>query len=198
MMIRRLANFYVGTIGLTLAITGCRMGDGICKVDRCADIPCGAIPAPAGSHVCEWQAVQVDSASADQGVFYQSDFVGKTAQLSPSAEQQVARLVEHGALDNLHLVLEPSSDPQRDTDRVYMLASAFSAAGFPMSTGQIQIAHPAALGLDGFRAQQIGRTAARSGNAGGGGTGGRGIGGGGMGGGGIGGGGISGGSGGIF
>ena len=47
------------------------------------------------------------------------------------------------------------------------LASAFSIAGVPMSAEQIQIAVPPALGLDGFRAQQVARAASRSGLQGG-------------------------------
>ncbi len=163
--------------------SGCRLGQGIFNVDRCADVPCGAIPAKAGSHLCEWQQVQVRNATNDLGVFYQADFVGTSTMLSPAAEQQVARLVQQGAVGKIPIVVEPSSDARRDTDRVYRLASAFSAAGAPMSIDQIQVAHPAALGLEGFRAQQVARTTARSGSRGGGQGGGGGTGGGGLGGG---------------
>ena len=121
-------------------------------------------------------------AASDQSVFYQSDFIGKTTQLSPSAEQQVMRLVQQGAVGAIPLIIEPSNDPQRDSARVQMLASAFAAAGSPITADQIQIAHPAALGLEGFRAQQVARSAARSGAQGGqGGAMGGGMGGGGLG-----------------
>ena len=157
-----------GVFAMVFTLTGCRSGQGICHVDRCADVPCGAIPANPGSHVCEWQQAQVRSASNDLGVFYQADFVGNTDQLSPAGEQQVSRLVEQGAIGSVPLIVQSSDDPQRDTDRVIMLASAFTAAGAPMSVDQIQVAYPPALGLDGFRAQQVARQAIRSGNQGGG------------------------------
>lgn len=198
-MNKSLSLSFIGFFVMVLASPGCRTGQGILHVDRCADVPCGAVPAPAGSHLCEWQQAQVRSASNDLGVFYQSDFVGTSAMLSPSAEQQVAKLVQQGAVGTIPLVIEPSIDAQRDTERVYMLASAFTAAGSPMSADQIHVAHPAALGMEGFRAQQVARTAARSGSQGGG-QGGGGMAGGGQGGGGLGGG-IGGGgigSGGIF
>lgn len=157
-----------GVLTVISLLSGCRTGQGICHVDRCADVPCGAIPAKPGSHVCEWQQAQVQSASDDLGVFYQADFVGTTDQLGPAAKQQVARLVQQGAIGTVPLILEPSDDPQRDAGRVIMLASTFSAAGSPMSADQIQVAYPPALGMEGFRAQQVARQASRSGNQGGG------------------------------
>ncbi len=194
-----------GILAMSFALSGCRTGQGICHVDRCADVPCGAIPAKPGSHVCEWQQAQVRSASNDLGVFYQADFIGTTDQLGPAAKQQVARLVQQGAIGSVPVIVEPSDDPQRDAGRVIMLASAFSAAGSPMSADQIQVAFPPALGLKGFRAEQVARQASRSGSQGGGqgqngggfgGGGGSGLGGGGLGGGFGGGGGL--GGGGVF
>ncbi len=150
------------------SFSGCHTGQGICKVDRCANVPCGAIPGKPGSRLCEWQQAQVRSASNDLGVFYQADFIDKSDRLSPAAEQQVARLVQQGAIGTVPLILEPSDDSQRDASRTIMLASAFAAAGSPMSVDQIQIANPPALGLEGYRAQQVARAASRNGNQGGG------------------------------
>ena len=147
---------------------GCHTGQGICKVDRCANVPCGAIPGKPGNHLCGWQQAQVRSASNDLGVFYQADFIDKSDRLSPAAEKQVARLVQQGAIGTVPLILEPSDDSQRDASRTIMLASAFTAAGTPMSSDQIQIANPPALGLTGYRAQQVARAASRNGNQGGG------------------------------
>lgn len=174
---------------MIVSFTGCSVNQGIFKVDRCADVPSGAVPAAPGNHVCQWQQAQVRSASADLGVFYQADFVDQSDRLSPAAEQHVARLVQQGSLGLVPLILEPSDDPQRDAARTVMMASAFNAAGAPLTPEQIRIAHPAALGLKGFRAQQVARTASRVGSQGGGQGGGQsgGQGGGGMGGGGLGG-----------
>jgi len=186
-------------IATTVAsFSGCYTGQGICNVDRCADLPCGAIPGKPGNHLCEWQQAQVRSASQDLGVFYQADFIDKSDRLSPAAEQQVAtivqqvaRMVQQGAIGTVPLILEPSDDSQRDAYRAMMIASAFTAAGAPISAEQIKIANPPALGLEGYRAQQVARTASRNGSQGGGqgqGGGGGGFGGGaggGMGGGGI-------------
>ncbi len=150
------------------SFSGCHTGHGICKVDRCADVPRGAIPCKPGNHLCGWQQAQVRSASNDLGVFYQADFIDKSDRLSPAAEQQVARLVQQGAIGTIPLILEPSDDSQRDASRAIMLASAFTAAGTPISADQIQTANPPALGLEGYRAQQVARTASRNSTRGGG------------------------------
>jgi len=131
-------------------------------------VPCGAIPGKPGNHLCEWQQAQVRSASTDLGVFYQADFIGTSDRLSPAAEQQVTRLVQQGAVGTVPLILEPSDDSQRDASRLTMIAYAFTAAGTPMSADQIQIANPPALGLEGFRAQQVARTLSGNGSQGGG------------------------------
>jgi uncharacterized membrane protein YgcG len=157
-----------GAMVFHFVCTGCRSRNGIFGVDRCANVPCGAIPGKPGNHLCEWQQAQVKSASTDLGVFYQADFIGKTDRLSPAAEKQVARLVQQEAIGTVPLVLEPSDDSKRDASRVVMLASAFTAAGSPMAAEQIQIANPPALGMQGYRAQQVARAASRNGGQGGG------------------------------
>lgn len=173
---------------LLLLTSGCRSGQGICDVDCCADIPSGAIPKSPGNHLCQWERAQVTSASTDLGVFYEADFIDKSSQLSPAAQRQVATLAQRGTLAAVPILIEPSGDSTRDADRSVSLAAAFNTAGVTMSADQIQIAYPPALGLDGFQAQQVARSASRSGSSGGGQRGGGGLGGGGFGGGGFGGG----------
>ncbi|MBM3964936.1 MAG: hypothetical protein FJ308_07670 [Planctomycetes bacterium] len=159
---------FCGAVIFLTVCTGCRSGNGIFGVDRCANVPCGAIPGKPGNHLCEWQQAQVRSASNDLGVFYQADFIGQSDRLSPAAELQVARLVQQGAVGTVPLILEPSDDSQLDASRAIMLASTFSAAGMQMSADEISVASPPALGLAGYRAQQVARAASRNGNQGGG------------------------------
>jgi len=164
------SNLIIGNAIITIVATfgGCRSGHGVCGVDKCADVPCGAIPASPGNHLCQWQQAQVRSASTDLGVFYQADFVGTTEQLSPAAQKQVTSLIQQGSVGTVALIVEPSDDPQRDASRTVSLAAAFSGGGVPISADQIQVAYPPALGLEGFRAQQVARSASRSGGQGGG------------------------------
>lgn len=165
----KLSNIATASVLLIVAATsvGCRCSDGIFGVDQCADVPCGAIPNKPGSHLCEWQHAQVANASIDRGMFYQADFVGRSNRLGPSAMRRVGTLVQQGSIGTVALYVEPSDDSQRDMARVVSLASAVSSAGVPITLDQIQIAYSPAIGLEGFRAQQVARAASRGGQGGG-------------------------------
>jgi hypothetical protein len=154
-------------------------------VDRCATIPSGAIPVPAGTHVHAWQDGQVASAAKDRGVFYQNEFLPKSAELSPSGREHVVEAVQQALYNSLPIVVEQSSDSALDGARLQAVHATFASAGVVLAPEQIFVAKPAAHGFDGFRAQQAVRSSMMSG---GGGMGGGGMGGGGMGGGGGGGG----------
>ena len=142
-------------IVLSVAMTGCQNGKGIKGVDNCAEIPCGAIPAGPGTHVSQWQQSQVGKAALDRGVFYQADFISRTDTLSPAAKKNLARMIQKGTVGAVPLFIEASEEPQLDAARARTVASVLSASGIPTSPDQIQIAYPTALGLDGFRAQQV-------------------------------------------
>jgi uncharacterized membrane protein YgcG len=157
------------------ATIGCKSNEGLFGIDRCADIPCGAIPAKPGTQLCQWQQAQVASASTDLGVFYQADFIGTTDELGPAARKHVDRMVQQGLVGKVPVILDPSEDPQRDEARTVALASAFTNAGAAMSPDQIQVAYPPALGLSAVNAQQATQNLSRQG---GGGQGGGGLGGG--------------------
>ena len=150
---------------LLVAMTGCQNGKGIKGVDNCAEIPCGAIPAGPGAHVSQWQQAQVGKAALDRGVFYQADFISRTDTLSPAAKKNLARMIQNGTVGAVPLFIEASEEPQLDAARARAVASVLSASGIPTSPDQIQIAYPTALGLDGFRAQQV--AGASTGGAGG-------------------------------
>src|SRR6056297_3320474 len=102
----------------TCSIAGCASRGGIFGVDRCADIPAGAVPEPAGTKVCDWQTAQVSGAIEDQAVLYQSDFIGRTARLSPAALERMSRHTQSNLANVIPWVIEPSGDEALDTARV--------------------------------------------------------------------------------
>lgn len=165
-----------------LMASGCKWNEGICGVDRCADVPCGAIPAKPGTQLCQWQQAQVAAASTDLGVFYQADFIGTTSELGPAAREQVGRMTQQGLVGKVPVILDASEDQERDSKRTVALAAAFSEAGVPMSPEQIQVAYPPALGLSSVNAEQAARRLGRQGGGNGSGMMGGGFGGGGLGG----------------
>ncbi len=156
-------------LGTAAVVNGCKSYQGPFGIDRCADIPAGAIPAKAGTQVCQWQQAQVEAASTDLGVFYQADFIGTSNELGPAGKKHVDRLVQQGLVGQMPIILDPSSDAERDTSRQQALAMAFTQAGAPLSADQILLAYPPAIGLSSFRAEQAVRSLSRGGGGGGGG-----------------------------
>ena len=136
-----------------ISTSGCATRGGILGVDRCADIPAGAIPAPAGVKICDWQTAQISNAEADQTVFYKSDFIGNSAKISPEAINRVARTATNGLAANQPSIIEPSGDATLDTARV--TAVTLQLASYGISQPVVTVAIPAALGMQGVRAEQI-------------------------------------------
>lgn len=140
------------TVGLITA-SGCASRGGILGVDRCADIPAGAIPEPAGVKVCDWQTAQVSAAEADQTVFYKSDFIGNSAKLAPNSINRLARTANSGLAANQPAIIEPSGDETLDAARVAAVSLQLASYGIPEPV--VTVAIPAALGMQGIRAEQI-------------------------------------------
>lgn len=153
-------------------LVGCQGVWNTFHVDRCASIPKGAIPAPPGVHVNKWQRAQVASASADLGVFYDNQFIPKSAELSPSGQEHVARLVQQSLTNSIPVIVEPSPSASQNDARLLAVQRAFANHGVELGSEQLYIAKPAARGLDGFRAQQVMRSSMGNGGGSGGGMGG--------------------------
>jgi len=136
-----------------LTLSGCASRGGILGVDCCADIPAGAVPEPAGSKVCDWQTAQVTGAVADQTVFYQADFIGPSAELSPGAIERMTRNANSGLAAVQPAFIEPSGDVSVDSERVNAVAARL--ASFGVSAPIVEVATPAALGLRGPQAERV-------------------------------------------
>lgn len=136
----------------SLATCGCASRGGIMGVDCCADIPAGAIPEPAGAKVCNWESAQVTAAIADQTVFYKSDFIGTSENLSPGAMERMARNASSGLATMQPVYVEPSGDAELDAERVVSVNMKLASLGVDMPTAEV--ATPAALGLRGPFAEQ--------------------------------------------
>lgn len=136
-----------------ITTSGCASRGGILGVDRCADIPAGAIPEPAGVKNCNWQTAQVSSAEADQTVFYKCDFIGNSAKIAPEAINRIARTASSGLATTQPSIIEPSGDEALDAARVTAVSLQLSSYGIQQPV--VTVAIPAALGMQGIRAEQI-------------------------------------------
>lgn len=150
-----------GLVLATCLLSGCASRGGILGVDRCADIPAGAVPRPAGEKVCAWQKAQVANAVADQTVFYQGDFIEKTDAISPAAIERMARNASNGLAAGQASIIESSGDQTLDTARVNSVRLQWASLG--IEPPMVEIATPAALGMDGTIAETVARNNANPG-----------------------------------
>ena len=149
-----IASLTTSCLAIALITTsGCASRGGILGVDRCADIPAGAIPEPAGVKNCNWQTAQVSGAEADQTVFYKCDFIGNSAKIAPEAINRIARTASSGLATTQPAIIEPSGDETLDAARVTAVSLQLASYGIPQPV--VTVAIPAALGMQGIRAEQI-------------------------------------------
>jgi hypothetical protein len=158
-----LASLITSSLAVALITSsGCASRGGILGVDRCADIPAGAIPEPAGVKICDWQTAQVAGALADQTVFYKSDFIGDSAKIAPNSLNRIARSARSGLSTSQPSIIEPSGDETLDAARV--TAVSLQLASYGITQPVVEVAIPAAIGMLGIRAERVADGFGNSGN----------------------------------
>lgn len=85
--------------------------------DRCADIPPGAIPPPAGSHTCAWQTAQAISAERDDFVIYQYEWLNESADFGPFGSRHIEQLADRLAAHPFCVRVEPTENAELDNAR---------------------------------------------------------------------------------
>ena len=185
----------VAVLSLPIAL-GCRSDHGILGVDRCADIPPGAIPQPIGTYNCQWQQSQAQRAEQDYFVLYDYEWRAGADQLGPFGARHLDELSKRLESEPFVIVIAKTDNEQLNEQRRGVVIEVLRQRGVADASSRVTIGYPEAEGLYGFEARRVGAGFTGQG-AGGGGTLGQGGGGniGGGAGGGIGGGGFGGGGG---
>lgn len=155
----RISLILLTSIALTSS-TGCSQRQRLLNVDALSEVPSGAVPAPAGNKLCQWQHAQVQQAAQDQTVLYKADFVGLSPQLSPSATDKIVQALRTGTASSQFWKVEPTGDSFRDANRVNSVAQQLAYWG--VSNPQVGIGIPTALGLPGVIAESNFRNSVNS------------------------------------
>lgn len=168
----------IALCGLAAAAAGCghtgpatRPAGHDCRpvVDRCADIPAGAIPAPAGTYANAAFRRQADRAEYDDFVIYYHEWLDGTATPGPFGAIHLARLLARVPSPACPLVIQPEADrPQLTAERQRVVVEALANAGVPNPAALVVVAYPSAEGLYGREAERIEPLLLRGGAAGGG------------------------------
>jgi len=154
--------FFFGLAFSISILSGC----GTCGwfgVNRCNEFENGAVPAPAGTKVAQWEAIQVARAMEDQTSPYQANFIGSTAALSPSGKEKMARAIRSG-LGFQKWIVQPTENLQLNRLRLIQVTDRLEMMG--LEDPIVEISDPTAIGLPGPLAESAisnsGRTGSRA------------------------------------
>ena len=135
---------------------GC--GTGHCSTslfNKCADVPCGALPAPLGSFVRRFEKIQADKAEADDFIVYLCEWYMGGEDLGPYGEYHMKLMANRLAEVPFQVVVQPCPDRDQNERRKMKVIEALGASGFPDAPNRVVIAYPDVEGLDGNEAPRI-------------------------------------------
>jgi hypothetical protein len=179
-LLRRTALLLAGGVGMLLA--GCHEG-AVCP-DQCADIPCGAIPRPAGVYNCQWETAQIARAAQDKFVIHLNEWYQGGTTLGPDGRRHLAWLATQLQQGASSVILATDEDEALNAPRRKAVIDGLTLLGIPDAGTRVALGYSEAEGLYGPDAVRAGNARLGVGNAGGqgnnaggyGGTGGGGVG----------------------
>ena len=121
---------------------------------ECRDISKGAIPQPAGTHVCQWTNSEINRAEADGFVVYQYEWV--EAKPSPFGERHLAEIACQIPKVANAIFVEPSGDSALDEQRHLAVVQAMAQYGVEIPPERVIFGHSQAEGLRGYEAGRVG------------------------------------------
>ncbi len=149
----RLVWLLAGSISL---LAGCRASGGLFGVDRCADIPPGAIPQPVGTHVCQWQTAQQDRAERDDFVIFNLEWEAGGQVLGPKGKRHAECLAEAVEQVPYPIVIATSDDAVLDETRRQHVIEMLAANGVEDPAARVVLGESEAEGLYGPEAVRLG------------------------------------------
>jgi len=147
------------------ALVGCQHRGGLFGVDRCAAIPPGAVPPPAGNFTCQWQHAQMAAGDADHFVIYENEWYQGGNSLGPAGQRHLDELALHMAESPEPVVIEPHFDAEqnqvdvtKNEQRKQYVIQALAAKGVPEPQHRVVLAYPDTEGLYGGEAARLGNS----------------------------------------
>jgi hypothetical protein len=143
-------------LGTMLPAAGCHQTGYFWPTDRCADIPCGAIPQPAGVYSCQWQTEQKLRAEQDKFVIYQYEWFQGGDHLGPAGRRRIEAIAQR--LDSVPypVLIEKSEDTTLDETRRQFVIATLISLGAAQAERRVILGYSEAEGLDGTEAVRLG------------------------------------------
>jgi hypothetical protein len=143
-------------LGLVVFSAGCHETSGVWSTDRCADIPCGAIPQPPGTFSCQWQNAQKFRAEQDKFVIYRYEWFEGGDRLGPDGRRHIEAIAQR--LDGVPfpVIVEKSDDNAVNETRRQQVIASLATLGVANPEQRVILGYSEAEGLSGPEAVRIG------------------------------------------
>ncbi len=143
-------------LGAILPAAGCHQTGYFWPTDRCADIPCGAIPQPPGVYSCQWQTAQKLRAEQDKFVIYQYEWFEGGDHLGPAGRRHIEAIAQR--LDGVPypVLIEKSENTTLDETRKKEVIATLTSLGVAQAERRVILGYSEAEGLDGAEAVRLG------------------------------------------
>jgi hypothetical protein len=145
-------------LGVAALSAGCHQpgSEYVWPTDRCADIPCGAIPQPAGIYSCQWQTAQKLRAEQDKFVVYQYEWFQGGDHLGPEGRRHVEAIAQRLDSVPFPVIVEKSDDSKLNETRRQSVIATLSSLGAPDPERRVILGYSEAEGLEGTEAVRLG------------------------------------------
>ncbi len=137
---------------------GCGCGSGFSLFgifDKCSTIEQGAIPAPSGTYLSGWQALQAEKAEADDFVIYNYEWYMGKEELGPFGNYHIGEIAKRMIHSDQVVMIQTSEHKDVDQARLEKVVSALAMAGVPDAPNRVLVGYPRAEGIYGEEAPQI-------------------------------------------
>jgi hypothetical protein len=146
---------------------------GKCKIDNCADIPAGAIPATAGTYTNAYLNKQADKAEVDDFVIYYNEWKVEAATLGPFGRSHLAQMIARLPTVPFPVIIQPEPEHLQATNtapnpedkridaraldqmRRQVVVDLLCQANVPNAKERVVVGVPTAEGLFGEEGERI-------------------------------------------
>lgn len=146
----------LATLGLCGFCAGCHSSGGFMGVDRGATITKGAIPAPAGSHVCQWQQNQALRAEQDDFVINSNEWFGGGKELGPDGRRHLSSIARQLPTSPFPVLIAADDDQLLNETRKQIVIELLQEQGVSDAQERTIVGYPEAEGLYGMEAARYG------------------------------------------
>lgn len=155
--IRRLKTWLIsGSVLPGALLAGCYAPE-FNRLDKCASITPGSMPAPNGAFVRQHQLVQTNKAEMDDFVVYLQEWYMGGRDLGPYGEYHIAQIAQRLPNTPFPVLVQVAPDPAMNEHRRRVVIEKLAMAGIPDAANRVVLGRPEAEGLNGpesFRVYQ--------------------------------------------